>query len=596
MITRNLAANTQQVVDLGGNSFNVYPVDVSADGRYVALLSNGQFPFAADQQTSLVIPEPFLYDRTTGTTTHLAPPVDGIRSRVGGSASAYAIDIADNGQWVAFTHRAPNIVPGDTNGTPDVFVYETATGSTTRESVRTDGAQSAGGVVFPSGSPIVDNLAIDDSGAVVFESDAADLTPGIVNMSTWNVFRRGPAAGGVNGAPVAELGGPYVGFASRPEAPTGVRLDGSRSVDPEGEVLTGEMGAGDGSATVPGLTTTHQYGSPGTFAATITISDGGRSGNDTATVDVLPAPLADTVYAPACANAGATIVVGGIARTANSEILAEGWDTSQGPAPLAQVQLDFSWGANVAASSTLPDLSFATTVTVPDEPGTYTVSLVGTDASARLTVPCSVPAPIPVADAGGPYQVVAGNPLQLDGSRSVGAQSFGWVLGDGSTASGSAPTHTYGTPGTYVIQLVVGDQSAIQSATRLQEAVPGVWGRTSDTSVFASQSRAIVQVMPAQSSPTEPPATTTVVPTTTPTTIPSVPTATPGSDTTSTTISAVPPLGELPETGGGSGPQLSLAVALAGAGALLILLSRRRTPPNRLDEPAPSDLRVTHIP
>ena len=88
-----------------------------------------------------------------------------------------------------------DIVPGDTNGTADVFVGETATGLISRESVRTDGPQSTGAVVFPSGSPSIDNLAIDDSGGVVFQSDAADLTPEIVNMSTWNLFRRGLTAG-----------------------------------------------------------------------------------------------------------------------------------------------------------------------------------------------------------------------------------------------------------------------------------------------------------------------------------------------------------------------------------------------------------------
>ena len=576
VVTRDLAANTQRIIDLGGNSRNVYPVDVSADGRYVALLSNGQAPFTPDQQTSLVIPEPFLYDRTTRTTTHLAPPVDGNRSRVGGSSGAYAIDISDNAQWVAFTHRAPDIVPGDTNGTPDVFVYETATGMVTRESVRTDGGQSAGSVTFPTGSPSIDNLAIDDSGAVVFESNAADLTPEIVNQSSFNVFRRGPAVGGSNGQPVAELGGPYLGFASTPEAPTGIRLDGTRSVDPEGGALTGQIDAGDGSDSLTGLAGTHRYGSSGTYTATIIVSDGARTGNDTATVDVLPAPLADTVYVPACAAPGATIAVGGIVRTANAKILSEGWDTSQGPAPLAAAQLDLSWRPPIKVSSTLPDLSITTVVTLPDAPGSYSVGLAETSESATITVPCPVPAPLPVADAGGPYRVVAGEPLQLDGTGSAGAQSYAWMLGDGNSANGSAPIYTYTTPGTYIIQLVVGDTSGGEGAARLQEAVPGVSGRTSDTSVFASRSRAVVQVTPAQAPPTEPTVTTSVLPTTLPPATTAT-TAMPAPVATTTTVPAVPSLDGLPSTGGNSRTKLALAVALVGVGALLVVLARRRT-------------------
>ena len=49
--------------------------------------------------------------------------------------------ISGDGRFVAFASRAPNLVPGDTNGTIDAFVHDRVTGVTTRESLKTNGAQ-----------------------------------------------------------------------------------------------------------------------------------------------------------------------------------------------------------------------------------------------------------------------------------------------------------------------------------------------------------------------------------------------------------------------------------------------------------------------
>ena len=578
LLRRDLVANTQLEVGVGASSRNVYPVDLSADGRFLAFVSNGQALFPPDQQTTLTLPEPFLYDHTTQEIRHIAPPVDGVRQRIAGFTSGgFAVDVSDNGQWVAFSHRSSNIVPGDTNGQTDVFLYEIATGTVTRESISTDGVPSNGAISSPTGSPSIDNLSVDGSGAVVFETSATNLTPAITNISAWNLYRRGVTAGGANGAPVAELGGPYVGFASTAEAPTGLLLDASRSVDPEAEPLTGSIDAGEGSAPAAGLTRSASYGAAGAYTASVDVSDGARTGSDTATIDILPAPFADALYAPACAAPGATVEVGGVGRTANATILAGGWDTSVGPPPLATVTLQRSWGGPTTAPTRLPDLVFTASVTLPDEPGAYGVSLDGSDESVTITVPCPEPAAVPIADAGGPYRVVAGQPLELDGTGSIGGASFGWDLGDGATATGPTPTHTYTAPGRYVVQLVVGDRSGIEGAARSQDAVSGVFGRTSDTSVFAISSRAVVEVVPAQVPPTDPTTTTTAPAVAgTPTTIAATPTTTAPEATPPTVPPSTRPVGILPSTGGGPRGQLAVGAAAVGAGALLVGLSRRR--------------------
>jgi PKD repeat protein len=71
----------------------------------------------------------------------------------------------------------------------------------------------------------------------------------------------------------------------------------------------------------------------------------------------------------------------------------------------------------------------------------------------------------PVADAGGPYSGEAGTTLiQFDGSGSTDADgndlTFEWEFGDGNTATGAMPTHTYAQARNYEVRLVVDDGQA----------------------------------------------------------------------------------------------------------------------------------------
>src|SRR5947199_196123 len=76
---------------------------------------------------------------------------------------------------------ADNLVPGDTNDTLDVFVYDRQQSTVTRVSVAGDGSQADGDSRSPS---------IDDTGTVVaFTSSATNLVPGDTNGKT-DVFVR----------------------------------------------------------------------------------------------------------------------------------------------------------------------------------------------------------------------------------------------------------------------------------------------------------------------------------------------------------------------------------------------------------------------
>jgi len=74
----------------------------------------------------------------------------------------------------------------------------------------------------------------------------------------------------------------------------------------------------------------------------------------------------------------------------------------------------------------------------------------------------------PVANAGGPYSGIAGEPLSFDGSASSDSDgtivSYDWDFGDGNTGSGESPSHTYGVAGTYTVTLTVTDDDGDQDS------------------------------------------------------------------------------------------------------------------------------------
>lgn len=67
----------------------------------------------------------------------------------------------------------------------------------------------------------------------------------------------------------------------------------------------------------------------------------------------------------------------------------------------------------------------------------------------------------PTADAGGPYYATVGIPIQFDGTSSYHNNgtivSYEWFCGDGEVETGSTPTHTYLSSGTYDLILSVKD-------------------------------------------------------------------------------------------------------------------------------------------
>ncbi|MCA6093763.1 hypothetical protein LE181_16540 [Streptomyces sp. SCA3-4] len=87
-----------------------------------------------------------------------------------GNGPSSDVSVSSNGRFAVFVSHASNLVPGDTNGTADVFVRDLRRGTIERVSVAGDGRQAD----RESGSPSVS----DDGRYVIFESSAGTLAPG----------------------------------------------------------------------------------------------------------------------------------------------------------------------------------------------------------------------------------------------------------------------------------------------------------------------------------------------------------------------------------------------------------------------------------
>ncbi|BAY42929.1 FG-GAP repeat-containing protein [Scytonema sp. HK-05] len=154
-----------------GNSVSFSPA-ISASGRYVAFESNASNLVAGDTNDTADI---FVYDTETGTTSRVSVDSQGNQ----GNNESLSSVISDSGRYVAFDSSASNLVPGDTNSTDDIFVYDTQTRITTRVSVGSQGNQ---------GNDFSYNPVISASGRyVAFESYASNLVAGDTN-GTRDIF------------------------------------------------------------------------------------------------------------------------------------------------------------------------------------------------------------------------------------------------------------------------------------------------------------------------------------------------------------------------------------------------------------------------
>jgi hypothetical protein len=136
---------------------------ISADGRYVAF-SSGATNLVIDDVNGWM--DIFVRDRQLGITELVS--VNNLGEQA--DAASQTPFISGNGRYVAFVSAATNLVPDDTNGVSDIFVYDRDLDQIERVSVNDLGVE---------GNLASDDVSISYDGRfVAFNSDATNLVAG----------------------------------------------------------------------------------------------------------------------------------------------------------------------------------------------------------------------------------------------------------------------------------------------------------------------------------------------------------------------------------------------------------------------------------
>lgn len=144
---------------------DAYVADVSPDGRWVAFSSSSTTIVAGDANGQF---DAFRFDAQTSTVAIASPALAPLAN-----GASFAATVSDDGRYVTFESQASNLVPGDTNGTTDVFISDMASRSTQRLSL--DGAGD------PRLGASADASATADARSVVYRYQA----PGSGVFTIW---------------------------------------------------------------------------------------------------------------------------------------------------------------------------------------------------------------------------------------------------------------------------------------------------------------------------------------------------------------------------------------------------------------------------
>lgn len=294
-------------------------------------------------------------------------------------------------------------------------------GNTSRAFDWVDDAAHASWGLFP----LVDGT--DGAPGIDYRAVAAQMVPLAESLSAGFLDRM---VEGMNAPPVANAG-PDV----RARIGSWATLDGSGSTDDVGiRAYTWDLPTGTrGGATVDVYLST-----PGTFTATLTVTDAyGVNGTAATRVTALPIP---TIVLPASVTAR----VG-----APTTILAA---ASDGETPASVSWFGPTWRASGNPLVRTFNATGETTVSVVavlsdgfEIDGEVLVRVVEAPPEARIVAPTAATAGRPVAfDARGSWDAA---PIT----------AYWWSFGDGTTGEGPTADHVYASPGTYVVALEIED-------------------------------------------------------------------------------------------------------------------------------------------
>jgi Tol biopolymer transport system component len=143
---RGGAGSTERVSGVGDGGdatagASSFTPSMTPDGRYVSFVSDARNLAPNDANASSDV---FVCDRQTGQTELVSATANGAVGN-GESGIYFAPAITSDGRFVAYTSLASDLVPGDTNAQPDVFVRDRLLGRTERVNVSDWGAQAGVG-------------------------------------------------------------------------------------------------------------------------------------------------------------------------------------------------------------------------------------------------------------------------------------------------------------------------------------------------------------------------------------------------------------------------------------------------------------------
>jgi Tol biopolymer transport system component len=177
-----------------------------------ALSGSGRFVAFQSLASDLVpgdtngVVDVFVFDRRSRRLERVSVSSSGAEA-TGGTIAVEPPWLSACGRVVAFPSDAHGLVAGDTNGVWDVFVRDRSRGRTIRASVRSSGAQANGRS---------NNLRVSDNGRfVVFESEASNLVRGDTNRAT-DVFVHDLRGGETTRISISSAGGHGNGPSSDP--------------------------------------------------------------------------------------------------------------------------------------------------------------------------------------------------------------------------------------------------------------------------------------------------------------------------------------------------------------------------------------------
>jgi Tol biopolymer transport system component len=247
---------------------------------------NGRYVAFTSEASNLVAgdvdhePDVFVRDLQTGTTRMVSVALYGAPANWDSAAPS----ISANGRYIAFLSDASNLVTGDTNGVSDAFVRDMVAGTTQRISVRTGGGQSNGNSDGPSISGDGRYVAFASSADNLVANDTNGVPDVFLRDRTAHTTKRisvgpgGVQADGPVTQPAISADGKHVAFVS--EADNLVATD----TDLNGDIVVRNVATG-----VNTQVSFRTDNLPGSFANEPSISGNGNLITFTTSSDLVPA-------------------------------------------------------------------------------------------------------------------------------------------------------------------------------------------------------------------------------------------------------------------------------------------------------------------